>query len=71
MRGRTFSSRWNRPCVVMGCALATVGIIAGIASVAVTSHAERDRRVMVSASFILASLQRKGHTTAGVENRQQ
>jgi hypothetical protein len=34
-----------------GCAFATAGIIAGVAITAIKSHAGRDRRVMVSASF--------------------
>jgi hypothetical protein len=49
-----FWSARNRFCVERGCAFATVGIIAVVASRAIKSQAGRNRRVMLSASFGLA-----------------
>jgi hypothetical protein len=48
---RTVASLRDRLCVDTGYAFATAGIIAGMAITAIKSHAGRDRRVMVSASF--------------------
>jgi hypothetical protein len=66
-----FWSTRNRFCVESGCAFATVGIIAVVASRAINSQAGSNRRAMMSASFGLAFLQRKAHTIASGEIRQQ